>query len=332
MLFALNGLLRRLPFRSYAAGMQTNAARLLAHHQMQVQAVDLRTPSADEVVVEMAFAAVNPVDLYMSRGDVAPDGPLPRTLGSEGAGMLDGRKVIVRGHGFGAVRDGTWAGALVAPASSVIAVPDAVPLEQAAALGVAGATAIRCVEDLANVSADDRVLVLGAAGGVGSFITSLARSKGAAVAGQTSTAAKADFITESGAEQLLIGDETAIAHDAAAFHPTVVFDPLGGLFTGAAIAALNPGGRLVLFGTSAGIAGEVPLRELYRNGITVHGYAGLRDAPATLAAATTRALDAVVNGALVVHIDRAVSLDDVGEALHAVANRDVRGKLVLRLN
>jgi NADPH2:quinone reductase len=176
------------------------------------------------------------------------------------------------------------------------------------------------------------VLVLDAAGGVGSFITSLARAKGAAVAGQTSTPAKADFITDSGAERVLIGDETTIADDAAAFRPTVVFDPLGGLFTGAAIAALNPGGRLVLFGTSAGVAGEVPLRELYRNGITVHGYAGLRDTPAALAAATTRALDAVVSGALAVHIDRAVPLSDVGQALQAVANREVRGKLVLRLN
>jgi NADPH2:quinone reductase len=312
--------------------MQTNAARLLAHHQVQVQAVDVRTPAEDEVVVEMAFAAVNPVDLYMSQGAVAPDGPLPRTLGSEGAGMLDGRKVIVHGHGFGAARDGTWAGALVAPASSVVAVPDAVPLEQAASLGVAGATAIRCVEDLAKVSADDRVLVLGAAGGVGSFITSLARAKGAAVAGQTSTPAKADFITEAGAEHVLIGDANAIADGAAAFHPTVVFDPLGGLFTGTALAALNPGGRLVLFGTSAGVAGEVPLRELYRNGITVHGYAGLRDDPATLAEATTRALDAVVSGALKVHIDRAVPLGDVVGALQAVANREVRGKLVLQLN
>jgi NADPH:quinone reductase-like Zn-dependent oxidoreductase len=88
----------------------------------------------------------------------------------------------------------------------------------------------------------------------------------------------------------------------------------------------------VLFGTSAGVAGEVPLRELYRKGITVHGYAGLRDDPATLAEATTRALDAVVTGALGVHIDRAVPLGDVVGALQAVANREVRGKLVLQLN
>jgi len=312
--------------------MQTTAVRLLAHHRVQVQTVEIREPDQDEVLVDMAFAAVNPVDLYVSRGAVAPDGPLPRTLGSEGAGTLDGRKVIVRGHGFGAARDGTWAGALVAPAASVIPVPEAVPLDQAASLGIAGATAIRCVEDLANVAAADRVLVLGAAGGVGSFITSLARAAGATVWGQTSSSAKADFITGSGAENVLVGDADLIADDARAFQPTVVFDPLGGPFTGAAIGALNPGGRLVLFGASAGGVGEVPLRELYRNGITVHGYAGLRDDPATLANATTRALDAVVTGALAVHTDRAVPVGDVEEALLAIANREVRGKLVLRLS
>lgn len=304
---------------------------MLSHGDVQVQAVEVRPPAADEVLVAMEFAAVNPVDLYVSRGDVAPDGPLPRTLGSEGAGTVDGQKVLVRGHGLGATRDGTWAGAMVAPARSVIRVPDAVPLEQAASLGVAGATAIRCVEDLARVTAEDRVLVLGAAGGVGSFITSMARAQGATVLGHTSSAAKAEFVIKSGADQVLVGDAAATASGARDFQPTVVFDPLGGMFTGVAVAALNPGGRLVLFGTSAGSSGDIPLRELYRNGITVHGYAGLRDDPETLADATARAAAAVANGTLGVHIDRIVPLSDAAEALQAVATRDVRGKLVLRL-
>jgi len=122
-----------------------------------------------------------------------------------------------------------------------------------------------------------------------------------------------------------------LAAQAAGLSPTVVFDPLGGGFTGAAIASLAPRGRLVIFGTSAGPAGTVPLQDLYRSGLTILGYGGLRDSDEVLGAALAQALQALVSGKLAVVIGQTLPLARVNEALGLLAAQQVSGKLVLDL-
>ena len=91
-----------------------NAARLVEHGKpLSVEQVELPSPSDDEVLVELRFASVNPVDRYAAEGKVAADGPLPRTLGQEATGFLDGAPVLVAGEGLGAKRDGVFASAAV---------------------------------------------------------------------------------------------------------------------------------------------------------------------------------------------------------------------------
>ena len=76
---------------------RARAARLHVPGQpVVVEEVDVAIPGDDDVVVEMAFAGVNPVDRYIAEGRVAPDGPLPRTLGMEGTGRLSGAKACGR--------------------------------------------------------------------------------------------------------------------------------------------------------------------------------------------------------------------------------------------
>src|SRR5437763_4174676 len=105
------------------------AARLHEHGQpLRVEEVELPEPGPDEVLVELRYAGINPVDRYMAEGRVAPDGPLPRTLGSEGSGVLGGQEVLIAGGGLGAGRDGVWAQAAVVPASSVLELPPGVEL------------------------------------------------------------------------------------------------------------------------------------------------------------------------------------------------------------
>lgn len=71
----------------------------------------------------MSYAVVNPVDRYTAQGLVSPDGPLPRTLGGEGAGAVDGRPVLVAGSGLGATRNGTWSQQAVVPRQAVLDLP-----------------------------------------------------------------------------------------------------------------------------------------------------------------------------------------------------------------
>lgn len=309
-----------------------NAARLLhPGRPLSVTAVELPDPGPDEVVVTLSYGAVNPVDRYVVAGRVAADGPLPRTVGSEAAGTVGDRRVVVRGHGLGATRDGLWASAAVVPQAALVDVPDGVPLDQAAAMGVAGATAWRVVHELAEVRPHDRVLVLGASGGVGSMVVSLAARLGARVVGQTGQRAKADWVRARGAADVAVGGPEAVADAAAALRPTVVFDALGGDFTGAGIEALEPKGRLVLYGTSADPSGPVPLQALYRKGLRLLGYGGLNEPDQAVAAAVRAALAAVADGRLEVVVGATRPLGEVNEALDEQAGRRVLGKLVLEL-
>lgn len=313
--------------------MRVTAARLAEHGRpLQVEDVDLSEPGAREVIVDIAYAGVNPVDMYAAQGRVAADAPVPRTVGTEAAGTADGRRVMVRGHGLGTARDGLWVAAAVVPRDALIDVPDGVALESAAAMGVAGVTAWRVVTELAQVKDDDTALVLGASGGVGSVIVSVARSRGATVIGQTGNDDNAGWIKERGADHVVVTDACGLAQAVGQLHPTVVFDSLGDGFTGAAIEALEPHGRLVLFGASAGAQGQVPLGSLYRKGITVRGYAGLLESDEALSAAIRQAMQALAAGEMSVPIDSVLPLSQVNEAFDRITQRSVRGKIVLDAN
>lgn len=310
------------------------AARLHAHGKaLVVEEVDLPGTGADEVMVEMAFGGVNPVDRYTAEGRVAPDGPLPRTIGMEGTGRVaaDGRPVLVHGRGLGTKRDGAWAERVVAPRAALTDIPDGVDLAEAAAMGVAGVTAWRTATEQARVTADDRVLVLGATGGVGSILVSLCRSLGARVWGQTGNPDKAAFVADQGAEQVV----TAAAGDLAAavepLAPTVVFDPLGAGFSAAAIEALTPFGRLVSFGVAAGPMTELNMQSLYRKGLTVYGYGGLIEPEERMAAGKAAALAALADGRLRVVVADRLPLERVNDAFAALVDRAVSGKIVLDL-
>ena len=310
--------------------MRVTAARLVQHGKpLQIEEVDIAEPGDQEALLEVAYAGVNPVDMYAAQGRVAPDAPVPRTLGGEAAGTVDGRPVMVRGYGLGTTRDGLWASAAVVPRGALIDVPAGVDLSAAATMGVAGVTAWRTVAEVAAVNADDTVLVLGARGGVGSMIVSLVHSLGATVAGQTGHEENHDWITAHGADYVVVSDAAGLDEALADLRPTVVFDPLGGEFTGAAIEILQPYGRLVLFGASAGPEGLVPLRTLYRKGISLLSYAGLLATDEELGVAIRESLQALAAGTMKVTIDSAMPLKQVNDAFTRIASRDVRGKIVL---
>lgn len=308
------------------------AARLAEHGSpLHIEPVELAELGDGEVLVEMAYAGVNPVDRYITLGRVAPDAPLPRTVGVEGVGRVDGRWVILHGHGLGTARDGVWADAAIVPEAATVDVPDGVEPVAAAAVGVAGVTAWRTVTGVARVNAEDRVLVLGASGGVGSMIVSLVRSIGAEVWGQTGHESKLEAIESAGARGFVATSPGDLAAAVAGLRPTVVFDPLGDGFTGAAIEALEPHGRLVLFGASADPEGVVPLLSLYRKGLTVYGYGGLGEPEEAIRRGMAEALEAVRDGRLAISIDSTVPLGEAQDALDRLARREVRGKLVLEL-
>lgn len=309
-----------------------HAARLVELGQpLQVQAVELPAPGEDEVRVELHFGGVNPIDRYNAEGQVNPETPRPRTLGGEAAGEVDGRIVLVAGEGLGFVRDGVWAEAAVVPRAAVTDVPAGVAAEHAAAMGIAGLTALNCVRNLARVTADDRVLVLGASGGVGSMIVSLCRSAGASVWGQTGSEAKVAAITAEGAERVIVGGPDELRAVLDELEPTVAFDVLGDGFVAPVVEAMAPRGRIVSLGVSAGADVSINMRVLYRKMLTLLGYGGTILTPQERRPGLQAALEAVRDGEMKVRIDSVLPLADVNEAFQRLVDRRVQGKLLLDL-
>jgi NADPH:quinone reductase len=309
------------------------AARLVALGEpLQIHEVQLPTPGPDEVRVDLHDGGVNPIDRYNAAGQVNPDAVRPRTLGGEAAGEVDGRLVLVAGEGLGFVRDGVWSQAAVVPREAVVDVPDGVAAEHAAAMGIAGLTVLNCVRALARVTAEDRVVVLGASGGVGSMIVSLAHSAGATVWGQTGSEAKVPAITAEGADRVLVGGPEEIATGLAEYEPTVAFDVLGDAYLATLVEAMAARGRIVSLGVSAGADVAFNMRLLYRKMLTLLGYGGTILTRDERGPGLREALEAVRAGELSVRIDSVLPLHDVNDAFQRLVDRRVQGKLLLDLS
>lgn len=286
-------------------------------------------PTGDEVLVDITHASVNPLDIWVCGGTPgAAAANLPWIPGTEAAGLHDGRPVLVRGAGLGVMRRGLYASKVAVPRSTLLALPDGADPMVAAALGVAGITAFHCVTTRGGCTADDRVLVLGASGGVGSLALQLAKEIGATVWGQTTSASKADGVAALGADRVVVCEADALVDAVAELKPTLVIDGLGGTFTTASITALEPFGRLVLYGASA--SDDIPMssRGFYRKALTLLGYAGLAETPAQQAEVVTGLLDRVRAGTLRVPI-QVLPLSAAAEAHRRILTRQVEGKLVL---
>ena len=285
-----------------------------------------------EVLVEVAYAGVNPLDLWVSRGTVAGGSqPLPFVPGAEGVGRAEGRWVVVRGAGVGVTRDGTYAERVAVPPEAVFELPEGADPVQAAALPIVGATAWALAHRVAGVTAEDRALVLGASGGVGSLLLQVLRSAGVRAWGQTGSPDKAAFVQQQGAERVVVTEAEGLAEAAAELRPTVVFDPLGDGFTAAAIQALEPYGRLVLFGVSAGASHELDLRQLYRKAISLLTYSGTIEPVERLRETTEAVLAELAAGRLRVPVQEVLPLEAAPEAHRRIEERAVRGKLVLQI-
>jgi NADPH2:quinone reductase len=186
--------------------------------------------------------------------------------------------------------------------------------------------------DLARVTADDRVLVLGASGGVGTMIIPLAKAAGATVWGQTGSAEKAGVIEGQGADRAIVASPEDLAHMLSEFEPTVVFDPLGDGFLQPVVESAAPDARLVSFGTSAGAEVQFNLQMLYRKGMSLLGYAGMRVGPGERRRGLQGALEALRTGDLRVLIGDVLPLEEINKAFQRLVDREVTGKLLLALD
>lgn len=297
---------------------------------LQLDEVPDPVPGAGEQLVDIEFASVNPLDVWITQGSIgAAAANLPWIPGTEATGHVDGRPVLIRGGGLGVLRPGLYCSRIAVPDGWLLPVDESLDLAQVAAMPVAGITAWQSLHGRAHVTADDRVLVLGASGGVGAVAVQLAKAVGATVWGQTGSAAKVDGITANGADSVIVTGADGLEAAAGAYQPTVILDSLGGPYTDAAIAAIANTGRLVVYGTSNDERVTINLRRLYRKAVSLLGYSGLvetveeqRDVMATL-------MSMMAAGTLRVPVGDVLPLAQAADAHARILGRGVEGKIVL---
>jgi NADPH2:quinone reductase len=283
-----------------------------------------------ETLLEVKLAAVNPVDVWVTEGTVAGGAqPLPFIPGVEGVGEADGRPVIAWGAGLGLIRDGLYRERAYVPQEALLDIPAGLDAERVAGVCITGTTAWVITNERARVGPDDRVLVLGASGGVGSLAVQLAKAAGATVWGQTTSPDKAPFIEELGADRVVVSNAEDLGQRVKGLEPTAALDPLGNGFTPALIDVLQPFGRLVLYGASAGPRAELDLRHLYRKSIQLLTYSGTIEPPDRTRPALHAVVAAIERGEVRMIVDEILSLEQAAEAHRRIKDRRVRGKLLL---
>ncbi|MEQ9332353.1 NADPH:quinone oxidoreductase family protein [Thalassobaculum sp.] len=302
-------------------------------------------PGPGEVVVRMRAAGVNYPDLLVVEGRYQHKPPLPFTPGKELAGevlaigwevtnFVAGDRVMVQ------VEHGAFAERVVARQEQCLEIPDEMPFDDAASMGLVYQTAWFALRERARFQPGETVLVNGATGGVGLAAVQLVKALGGTALAGVTTPAKAQAAVDAGADHV-IDLSVADLRDGlrAQVHAVtegkgadICIDMLGGDPFDAAMRALAWCGRMVVVGFAAGRIPEIKANYLLVKNIEVSGlqWSDYRDrTPAVMAKAQAEIFRLYGEGRLKPAIMARLPLDRMAEALALIRDRKVIGKIVL---
>ncbi|GAB7109338.1 zinc-binding dehydrogenase [Streptomyces phaeofaciens JCM 4814] len=294
-------------------------------------------PGPGEVLIEVSHADTIFVETQVRAGlfrdhfpvvpPYVPGGGVSGTVAAVGAGVdagWAGRRVV-------SWVDGSYAERATAPVTALVPVPDGLDLRTAAALVHDGVTASGLLERT-SVSPGDRVLVLGASGGMGTLLVQLARARGATVVAAARGEEKLALVTELGAHATV--DVSAPgwverAREALGGGAEVVLDGVGGELGAAALPLTVDLGRFSAHGAPSGAFAPLDPEEVERRDITVFGIADLQFPRTDVHRLTAHALAEAAAGRLRTVIGAVFPLTETEAAHRAVEGRGAVGKVVL---
>jgi len=300
---------------------------------------DPGAPGPGQVRVRVAAAGVNFIDVYFRTG-LYPR-PLPFVAGLEGAGRIEavgeGVAELAAGDRVAwATAPGSYAEVLVAPASSLVRVRDALPDEVAAAAMLQGMTAHYLVHAIRPPAPGNWALVHAAAGGTGLLLVQMLRAVGTHVVGTCGSAEKATLVRDAGADEVVRYDKDDFVAGARAATDgrgvDVVYDGVGRSTFDGSLASLKPRGLLVLFGLASGPVPPFDLQRLSAAGslvVTRPALAHFVATPAELEERAGAVLGAIAAGKLAVRIGARFPLARAADAHRALESRATTGKLLL---
>ena len=312
----------------------------------QIALVDWPEPKAapGQAVVAVRACGLNYLDVFVRRGMPGLPVQMPRIPGGDISGVVAevgagvgrewiGRRVLVDPHikpggALGEHDHGGLCERIAIDADNLIALPDDVSFEDAAALPIAYGTAWRMMRTRGQVRAGEIVLILGASGGVGTACVQIAKNAGATVIACASSASKLDRLRALGADHLV--DYTREDFSARAWELTrrkgcdVIVNYTGGETWVPSLRALARHGRLLTCGATAGYDPPTDIRYIWRREVNIVGANGWTRSD------LEELLEEVRQGRIKPVIDRVFPLEQSREAMRVLEDREVFGKVLVR--
>ena len=307
---------------------------------LRVDEVPDPTAAAGEVVIDVCAAGVNFPDVLVTYGRYQFKADPPFVPGGEIAGVVsavgEGVTGLARGDRVAATMlAGAFAERVAVPAAMVSKLPASVAFETGAALLLTYATTMHALVDRARLRSGETLLVLGAAGGVGTAAIEVGKCLGARVIAAASTAAKLAHCREHGADAVIDYKNEDLKERAKALSGggvDVTYDPVGGEATEAAVRSMAWGGRHLVVGFASGTIPKVPANLLLLKSCDLVGVfwgAFAQRTPAENRAHVDRLMTWLVEGRIRPHVDVVLPFERAREALERLERREAMGKVVL---
>lgn len=315
------------------------------------------TPKAGEVRIKVAYAGINFADLLMRLGFYQPRPPFPFTPGYEVSGVVDALGKGVAGLEVGqkvvaAMRNGGQASFVLSPVDRVIPLPDGISLQAAASTPVTYMTAHHMLHHLGHLRPEDKVLVHGGAGGVGTAALQLCKWAGVKQVWATSSKGKHHIIEHYGARPIDRHNEdfeAIIKEETGGTGVDHILDPIGGDHLRRSLSCLAEGGRLYTYGMSAAAPSGKrsllkalfalrrmpkfdPLRLMTRNRAVFGVHMGTWSNEAVMHGQLARIVEGIQTGHLEPIVDSVFDATNVQEAHQYIHDAKNIGKVLLRFH
>ncbi len=304
---------------------------------------DIPAPQATpgEILISVKAAALNFFDNLLIRGkyQYRPDPPFSPSaeaagiVEAVGAGVADfapGDRVMAYAI-YGCARE-----KIAVPAEKAVKLPEGLAFEHAAGLTVTYGTTLHALKDRADLQPGERLVILGASGGVGQAAIELGKVMGARVIACASSDDKLAFCRDMGADETVnyaSEDLKTRLKDLTGGHGAdVVYDAVGGDFSEQALRATAWNGRFLVIGFAAGAIPKIPLNLVLLKGCQIVGvFWGnhTEREPEKHRANMQTLLEWCASGKITPHIHKVYRFEETAEALDAIAHREIKGKAII---
>ena len=310
---------------------------------LKIKELENPTPGSKEVLVEVKVAAVNFPDTLIVQGLYQIKPKLPFSPGSDLAGIVkevgEGVTHVKTGDEImGFVRAGAFAEEVIVPAAACVPKPFGMDFSIAASFLMAYGTSYHALKDRAEIQEGETLLILGASGGVGLAAVELGKILGAKVIAAASTDEKLTLCQEHGADEVINYSKEdlklRIKELTGGKGVDVIYDPVGGDYSEAALRGMAWKGRFLVVGFTTGTIPKIPLNLALLKGCSIVGVfwgSFLMQEPKNNAKNTMELMEMFSAGKLKPHIHGRYPLENALDALIEMMNRKVSGKVLIEM-